>query len=405
MKFAEAVEHTIGGGWGTDEPMEGTQAVTVIRGADFPAVQLRKLNGAPRRFESSTKVSSRRLQAGDIVLETSGGTKDRPTGRTVLITEELLQRVTTDVIPASFCRVVRLRSAVVNPAFAYYALQDLYDRGGTWEYQNQSTGISNFQFELFKQNFELPEFSLAEQRAIADVLGALDDKIAVNTKLAETIEQLGRTKLNKLGINEEPGGDAVHLEAYFDFNPRRAAVSDEAVLIDMQALPTSQPLVSRWDKGPKRGGTRFMNGDTLLARITPCLENRKTGFVDFLSDGEVGIGSTEFIVIRSRGGIPLGASYFVATSSRFRDFAIQNMVGTSGRQRVSATDIARFELDPIALPDLVEFGEWADTNLKVLGSLRDENRTLAATRDTLLPQLMSGKLRIKDIEKTVGEMV
>ncbi|WP_104160197.1 restriction endonuclease subunit S [Arthrobacter sp. ZGTC212] len=291
----------------------------------------------------------------------------------------------------------------VNSRFFAYQFQNPAVREWLLQHASGSTMLSLNQRILERVPLVVPEREV--QDAIAEVLGALDDKIAANTKLTETIEQLGGTKLNLLGINQEPGGDAVCLEAYFDFNPRRATVSDEAVLIDMQALPTAQPLVSRWGKGPKRGGTRFMNGDTLLARITPCLENRKTGFVDFLNDGEVGIGSTEFIVIRSREGIPLGASYFVATSNRFRDFAIQNMVGTSGRQRVSAADIARFELNPIVAADLVEFGEWADANLKVLGALRDENRTLAATRDALLPQLMSGKLRVRDIENTMGEMV
>jgi type I restriction enzyme, S subunit len=245
---------------------------------------------------------------------------------------------------------------------------------------------------------------LAEQHAIAEVLGALDDKIAANTKLAVTIEALGAAKIRALGINAEPENGAVTLDTLFDFNPRRSPSSDMVTLIDMQALPTSEPLIDTWSDGPKRGGTRFMNGDTLLARITPCLENRKTGFVDFLDDGQVGIGSTEFIVMRSRAGLPLGLSYFVATSSRFRDFAIQNMVGTSGRQRVAAADIARFEFNPIDARNLVEFGTWADENLRLLGALRNENHTLNAIRDALLPQLMSGKLRVKDAADLVSSV-
>ena len=67
---------------------------------------------------------------------------------------------------------------------------------------------------------------------------------------------------------------------------------------------------------------RFQNGDTLLARITPCLENGKTAFVDFLQDREIGWGSTEYIVLRSREGYPLEYSYYLARTDTFRAFAV-----------------------------------------------------------------------------------
>ncbi|PYI69601.1 restriction endonuclease [Arthrobacter livingstonensis] len=287
----------------------------------------------------------------------------------------------------------------VDNRWAYYALQ-LADINGL---DSGSAIPSTTRDAFYSLRVSVP--SVDEQLGMVEVLGALDDKIAANTKLAGTFEALGAVKFQALGINTEPDIDSVTLDTLFDVNPRRTPGTDPVPLIDMQALPTSSPLIETWSAGPKKGGTRFMNGDTLLARITPCLENRKTGFVDFLEDGQVGIGSTEFIVIRSREGLPLGLSYFMATSNRFRDFAIQNMVGTSGRQRVAASDIARFEFNPICASELEEFGTWADTNLSLLGSLRTENNMLAATRDALLPQLMSGKLRVKDAESLVSAAV
>lgn len=244
-----------------------------------------------------------------------------------------------------------------------------------------------------------------EQQAIADVLGALDDKIAANNKVARTIEALGSAKFMRVGMDVEPSREVILLGEVFDLNPRRTVTSSSPTVIDMQALPTAEPLVERWSTGIRKGGTRFANGDTLIARITPCLENRKTAFVDFLEDGDVGIGSTEFIVMRSKNDLPLGLSYFMAISDRFRDFAIQNLVGTSGRQRVSASDLARHTLCPVDLAILQSFGQWADTNLKVLGSLRGENRILITMYDALLPQLMSGKLRIREAEEAVTAVI
>lgn len=243
------------------------------------------------------------------------------------------------------------------------------------------------------------------QQGIAEVLGALDDKLATNHKLALTTEQLGAAKFNLLGLDVEPTYTGIALDELFDLNPRRVLDSETPTVIDMQALPTTIPLVGRWNTGVKKGGARFANGDTLIARITPCLENRKTAFVDFLGEGEVGIGSTEFVVMRSKNNLPLGLSYFMATSERFRDFAIQNLVGTSGRQRVSATDLARHTLSPVDPLELQSFGKWADANLGLLGALRNENQVLTTTRDSLLPQLMSGKLRVKDAEALVEPVV
>jgi type I restriction enzyme S subunit len=149
---------------------------------------------------------------------------------------------------------------------------------------------------------------------------------------------------------------------------------------------------------------RFRNGDTLLARITPCLENGKTAFVQNLPDGEVGWGSTEFIVLRARASVPKAVSYIIARDPTFRANAIRSMTGTSGRQRASNDAVAAFQL---ARP--AENRIW-----RALGSLIDpmfariaandrESQTLAATRDFLLPKLMSGEVRVKDAEKLVGE--
>lgn len=288
---------------------------------------------------------------------------------------------------------------VAHPEFVYYLIKnwsgDLkqHASGSATPIINKST-LSNYEFLV-------PD--LTGQKAIAEVLGALDDKIAANTKMGHTLEAFGSAQFNRLGLDVEPPDEGILLDDLFDLNPRRTVVSDSPTLIDMKALPTDRPLVEEWTIGAKKGGTRFKNGDTLVARITPCLENRKTAFVDFLDDTEIGIGSTEFIVMRSKDDLPLGVSYFMAISERFRDFAIQNMVGTSGRQRVAAADLARHTLSPVDASELQEFGKWADDGLEFLGSLRQENRTLAAIRDALLPHLMSGKLRVKDAEKVLED--
>lgn len=95
---------------------------------------------------------------------------------------------------------------------------------------------------------------------------------------------------------------------------------------------------------PFNGGMRFANGDTLLARITPCLENGKTAFVDFLDENEVAFGSTEYIVLAPRNGVLAEILYCLAHYPTFVNYAVKNMNGSSGRQRVSTETIGQFQL-------------------------------------------------------------
>ncbi|MBP8532157.1 restriction endonuclease subunit S [Streptomyces sp. MK37H] len=245
-----------------------------------------------------------------------------------------------------------------------------------------------------------------EQESIAAALGALDDKIAVNERIAITYEQLLKLQVERMGLEVDPDpATAVPVTEFVHFNPKVPKPSSEAVYVDMAALSTNRAGISAWARREPKGGTRFVNGDTLLARITPCLENGKTGYIDFMEDGEIGAGSTEFIVMRSARGVPPEFTYFLARSNRFREHAIRNMAGSSGRQRVAAADAANFYID---CPDgklLAEFGTVASDSFAHMRSLDRESRLLITLRDSLLPQLMSGKLRVRDAEKIVEDAV
>ena len=258
---------------------------------------------------------------------------------------------------------------------------------------------------LARLEFPLP--LIGEQRAIAQVLGALDDKIAANTSLAQTMEELLGVEIGQQWLGAQgdvDGADSVSISEFLELNPSLPRPSEPIpVYLDMRKLPETGSGIIDWDHRPAQGGARFAQGDTLLARITPCLQNRKTGFVDFLEPDQVAVGSTEFIVMRSRPHIAKAVSYFVAVSSDFRDFAIRHMVGTSGRQRVSSSDLALFRVRRPNPTWLQEFGARVDEQFVFLKSLRDESRILAATRDALLPQLMSGKLRVKDAERVLED--
>ena len=156
--------------------------------------------------------------------------------------------------------------------------------------------------------------------------------------------------------------------AAFSVNPPRPLKRGSvAPFIPMDALPQHARAVGRIEMREYTGsGMRFCNGDTLIARITPCLENGKTAYVSGLRDGEVGHGSTEYIVLSGRPGESDSLfGYYLARSPDFRRYAIGHMEGTSGRQRVPSSAIERF---PITLPPISEQRAIAH----ILGTLDDK---------------------------------
>ena len=142
---------------------------------------------------------------------------------------------------------------------------------------------------------------------------------------------------------------------------------------------------------------KFQNGDTIMARITPCLENGKTAYINFLYPNEIAFGSTEYIVLSAKEGYCSALFYFLARNKEFVDYAVSHMNGSSGRQRVGGVDIANFPMPHISLEDSEEFAKIAMPIMEVIKNNSLENRKLSTLRETLLPKLMSGELSVDDV--------
>lgn len=149
VPFGQLLCHTIGGDWGSDAPDDKNDArVAIIRGTDIPDLQSGANSRVPVRYTSQKKLATRKLEDGDIVLEVSGGSKDQPTGRALYLTAGLLGQFDCPVEPASFCRLLRPNTKDIGVLLGQH-LTYIYAQGKTWEYQNQSTGIANFQTTHF----------------------------------------------------------------------------------------------------------------------------------------------------------------------------------------------------------------------------------------------------------------
>ena len=192
------------------------------------------------------------------------------------------------------------------------------------------------------------------------------------------------------------------LAAVCDLNPSERLVAGmPAPYLDMAALQTGGMANDEPSQRHFTAGTKFRDGDALLARITPCLENGKTTFVQGLGGNVVGWGSTEFIVIRPKEPMPPEYGYLLARDETFRDFAIQSMTGTSGRQRVQTDQIARYIVTNPSSAVATAFGRIIGPWFRMIRSNIVQSQTLAELRDLLLPKLMSGKLSVRDAEREI----
>ena len=424
FRLGELVEIAVGGLWGSESPTEKENApVRVIRGVDAHKMSQREVVHLPVRWVSAKQLLTRTLEVGDVVLESSGAC-----GRSYVIRERDIEQ---SPIPLSFSNFSRrlVPDPKVNPAYLGYRLKQAFESGEIASYVT-GTAMPNLDVHSALGGITVSLPSLSEQREIASILGALDDKIELNRRMNATLEDMARALFQSWFVDfdpvhakaegRQPVGMGAETAALFPdsfeeselgpipkgwtlkavseviaVDPKRTLPkASPAKYLDMKNLPTEGHLAKETIVRPYQSGAKYRNGDTLFARITPCLENGKTGFVDFLTEGEVGWGSTEFIVLDPLPPLPKEFGYLLARSTLFREFAIQNMTGTSGRQRVPAESFGQFF---IAVPPAGvshSFGGIAQGLFALINRNGREARRLELLRDSLIPVLLSGELRI-----------
>ncbi|MEH1905741.1 MAG: restriction endonuclease subunit S [Nostoc sp.] len=260
---------------------------------------------------------------------------------------------------------------------------------------------------LFSTPIELPP--IATQQRIADILSTYDRLIDNNNRrialLEESIHQLYKEwfvrsrfpgyKLVKVVDGIPEGWSKAPATQVIDFNPKTSAPKGEVrPYLPMEAVSTNSMIISEIDTRPVGGGAKFKNGDTLLARITPCLENGKTAFVQFMEDDNmVATGSTEFIVMRSTQVTPYWV-YCLVRSHNFRQHAINSMAGSDGRQRVKPDCFGQYTVLCSPLQILKYFDNIASPIFKQIKYLNLQNQKLKEARDLLLPRLSNGSIAV-----------
>ena len=337
------------------------------------------------------------LQKGDIIL-----TREAPLGEVGLV------RYAENFFLGQRLVLLRANPSVCDNRFLLYALQ-FHDNKQAIIAKGVGATVLHLRVpECEKIEIRVPD--LQTQRKIGNILSAYDNLIENNQKQIKLLEEAAQrlhkewfVDLRFPGYEATPvvdgmpeGWELCHLEDVIEFNPK-VPLSKERLKqsVPMSALSTSSMTLDTEEFAAtfSNSGSKFQNGDTLLARITPCLENGKTAFVAGVESDEGAVGSTEFIVMRSKGINPYMV-YLLARNDSFRQSAINSMTGSDGRQRAQADKLKALPYLKPTDQIMMLFARYVELMFIQIQKKNEQNVRLRQARDRLLPKLMSGEVEV-----------
>lgn len=337
------------------------------------------------------------LQKGDIIL-----TREAPLGEVGLV------RYAENFFLGQRLVLLRANPSVCDNRFLLYALQ-FHDNKQAIIAKGVGATVLHLRVpECEKIEIRVPD--LQTQRKIGNILFAYDNLIENNQKQIKLLEEAAQrlykewfVDLRFPGYETTPVVDGVpegwelcRVGDVIEFNPK-VPLNKERLKesVPMSALSTTSMVldVDEFTTTFSNSGSKFQNDDTLLARITPCLENGKTAFVAGIESDEGAVGSTEFIVMRSKGINPYMV-YLLARNDSFRQSAINSMTGSDGRQRAQAD---KLKVLPYLKPTdqiMMLFARYVELMFIQIQKKNEQNVRLRQARDRLLPKLMSGEVEV-----------
>jgi type I restriction enzyme S subunit len=423
------------GEWGKEEPFDDSVEMAVIRGTDFDTAKESRLSGVPVRHIPSKAASRKGLQPFDILIETAGGSKGKPTGKTTFLRPALFERSSRPITCASFARFLRIDPELADPEFIFWYLQNLYSNGVIENYQVQHTGIARFQFTKFADSIEVELPSMGDQKQIAAFLGSIDERITLLREINATLEAIAQALFKSWFVDFDPvrakaegrqpeGMDtttaALFPDSFEEFElglvPKGWAVRSLDSIADYLnglALQRFPPREDAWLPVIKIAQLR--KGDTVGADRAG--RDIKPEYV--IQNGDVLFswsGSLE-VVIWCGGEGALNQHLFKVTSAEFPKWfyylwtrqhlpAFQQIAASKATtmghiQRKHLTE-AKVVVPPSEVVQMI--GAQIEPLLDRWLANAEQAKTLTQLRDTLLPRLISGQLRLPEAPAVLNDM-
>ena len=390
-KISEVIDEISMGPFGSNIKVDNfiDSGVPVLNGSNLQGFKLNEDSFNYVSQEKADSLGKANAHRGDVVI-THRGTL----GQIVYIPED--SKFEQYVISQSQFRL-KLKEDIIKPDFFVYFFHTRLGQHRILMNASQ-VGVPALArpTSTFKE-VSVPVPAMEVQKRVMDILHSLDDKIAIIKRINDNLEQQGQALFEEFVMNPNKPRTQL-LSDYALINPTRTIAKGRAArCIDMSSLPTKGTFPSDWTFKKYNGGMKFQNGDTIMARITPCLENGKTAYINFLDENEVAFGSTEYIVLSAHEGFCSELLYFLARYDDFVSYAVSHMNGSSGRQRVSGNDIANYVMPEISNETMDVVSEKLHGIMEVIKNNSLESRRLAEIRDALLPRLMSGDFKLEEV--------
>jgi type I restriction enzyme S subunit len=386
------------GDWGEAEAKAGLLEYNVIRGTDFDRLRRGDVSTVPVRHLSEKTVGRRTLETNDILIETAGGTSDRPTGRSVLITDRLLKSLGRPSTCASFARFLRVNPELADARYIFWWLQNLYEQGMMRQHEVRHTGVGRFQYTRFAESEPVPLPSINDQRWIAETLGALDEKIASNLQAARLQEQIVQELFRAWFVRFEPWGrscpsswrrgrlaDVLALVR----TPVKAGTRPELPYVPIDMIPFRSVGLDEYRPNEEARSSLilFEKNDILIGAMRVYFHRVALAPFD-------GITRSTTFVLRPVADHLREYALLLCNEDQTIEFARAHSKGTTMPYAVWDGGLAEL---PAVLPPSEVAEEFSGIVGSIIDRLRDglfENLRLAALRDGLLSELFSGRLGV-----------
>ena len=418
------------GEWGKAEPFDGSVEMAVIRGTDFDTAKKSGLEGVPVRHIAGKAAGRKTLQPLDILIETAGGSKGKPTGKTTFLRPALFERSVLPITCASFARFLRIDATLADPEFVYWCLQSLYLSGVIETYQVQHTGIARFQFTKFADPLEINLPPIGDQIKISAFLGSIENRISLLRETNATLEAIAQALFKSWFVDFDPvrakaeglepeGMDAATAALFPDsfeeselgLVPRgwgggvlgdvgetaRKQIQPNSMTVDtlyvgLEHLPRQSLGLGSWGNAERLESAKscFEKGDILFGKLRPYFH--KVVIAPF-----AGVCSTDILVCKSKLTSYYGFVAMHLFSTELVAYADRLSNGAK-MPRVNWKDLSDYALTIPPVELAAAFSDAVQPMFDQITANVHQAQTLTKLRDTLLPRLISGQLRLPEAE-------
>ena len=418
------------GEWGKAEPFDGSVEMAVIRGTDFDTAKKSGLEGVPVRHIAGKAAGRKTLQPLDILIETAGGSKGKPTGKTTFLRPALFERSVLPITCASFARFLRIDATLADPEFVYWCLQSLYLSGVIETYQVQHTGIARFQFTKFADSLEINLPPIGDQIKVSAFLGSIENRISLLRETNATLEAIAQALFKSWFVDFDPvrakaeglepeGVDAATAALFPDsfeeselgLVPRgwgggvlgdvgetaRKQIQPNSMTVDtlyvgLEHLPRQSLGLGSWGNAERLESAKscFEKGDILFGKLRPYFH--KVVIAPF-----AGVCSTDILVCKSKLTSYYGFVAMHLFSTELVAYADRLSNGAK-MPRVNWKDLSDYALTIPPVELAAAFSDAVQPMFDQITANVHQAQTLTKLRDTLLPRLISGQLRLPEAE-------